>query len=269
MKRGPAVAGVFYPGKPAELRETLNFLIESASERVRAIAVVSPHAGYMYSGKVAGRVFGRIEAPDTAIILGPNHTGLGAAISLYPGEAFVTPLGEARIDEELREALFKECSLFTPDVKAHEHEHSLEVQVPFLQYLNPIVKIVPVCLSYISLKEIKELGETIAKVIKAFPEKKILIVASSDFSHYVPHEVAKEKDKRAIEKILNLDEEGLIKRVVEERISMCGVVPVSVAMVASKGIKEKPQAELVAYQTSGDVIGDYSSVVGYGGIIVK
>ena len=268
MKRPPAVAGIFYPDKPAELRETLSYLVESAPERVRAISVVSPHAGYMYSGKVAGKVFGRIEAPDTAIILGPNHTGLGAPASLYPGEAFITPLGEAKVDKDLRDTLLKECQLLSPDVKAHEHEHSLEVQVPFLQFLNPVIKIVPICLSYISVKEIKELGEAISRGIKAFPEKKVLIVASSDFSHYVPHEVAKEKDHRAIEKILELDEEGLLRRVVEERISMCGVVPVAVAIVASKGIKQPLKAELIAYQTSGDVIGDYASVVGYGGVII-
>ncbi len=268
MKRPPSVAGIFYPDKLAELRETVSYLVESVPERVKAISVVSPHAGYMYSGKVAGKVFGKIEAPDTAIILGPNHTGLGAPISLYPGESFITPLGEAKVDEELREALSQTCPLLTPDVQAHEHEHSIEVQVPFLQFLNPLVKIVPICLSYISIKEVKELGEAISKAVKSFPEKKVLIVASSDFSHYVPQEVAKEKDYMAIERILDLDEEGLIRTVIEERISMCGVIPVAVSIVASKGLKENPRAELVAYQTSGDVIGDYSSVVGYGGIVI-
>jgi len=268
MKRRPAVAGYFYPGEEEELKAILESLIEFSDGKVQAISVVSPHAGYMYSGKVAGKVFGKIFPPDTAIILGPNHTGTGKSIALYPGDSFLTPLGEAKIDQDIQEALLNSSSLFALDEVAHRHEHSIEVQIPFLQYINPFVKIVPICVSYINFDEIIEIGNAISQVVKEFPEKKVLIVASSDFSHYVPHEVAKEKDFKAIEKILSLDEVGLINIVVQENISMCGVIPVSIAITASKSIKPTAQAELVSYQTSGDVIKDYSSVVGYGGIVI-
>ncbi len=266
MKRQPAVAGMFYSENPKELKFNLSELINFAKKRIKAKGIVVPHAGYMYSGWVAGRVYGSIEPPDTAIILGPNHTGLGDEASIFDGESFVTPLGEAFIDKPIVKNLIKKVHFLSTDPLAHMHEHSIEVQVPFLQYINPDIKIVPICLGHISFEEIQILGNAIGEVIEETSIKDILIVASSDFSHYVPHEVAKEKDMLAIREILNLSEERLLKIVFQEKISMCGVIPVAVTIVACKKIGAT-KAQLIEYMTSGDIIKDYSSVVGYGGII--
>lgn len=270
MKREPAVAGYFYPGEKESLLLELKGLIKFSQEKIPALGIVVPHAGYMYSGGVAGKVYGKISPPDVAIIMGPNHTGLGERVSLFDGESFLTPLGEVKIERELVELLFNETKLVKKDRWAHIREHSLEVQVPFLQFLNPQVKIVPLCLSELDLYEIRELGKALAKAVKVYTEqtgKKTLIVASSDFSHYEPHSVAKKKDGLAIEEILKLSEEGLLKTVIGQRISMCGIMPVSVTIVACKELGAE-NALLVEYKTSGDITGDYSAVVGYGGIII-
>jgi len=267
MKREPAVAGYFYSDNSRELKFHLSTLIKFRENKIKAKGIIVPHAGYMYSGWVAGKVYGSIIPPDTAIIIGTNHTGLGERISLFPGEAFITPLGEVSVDKEISEDLIKSVPLLSRDVMAHLHEHSIEVQVPFLQYINPKVKIVPICLSKLSLEEVKELGKGIAEVIKKHSDKYILIVGSSDFSHYVPHEVAKKKDLMAIREILKLSEEDFLKVIYEEKISACGYIPIAVTINTCKNLGAS-KAELVEYQTSGDIIKDYSSVVGYGGIII-
>jgi len=271
MIRKPAVAGYFYPGDRESLLLELKRLIVFSPEKISALGIVVPHAGYIYSGRVAGKVYGKIVPPDLAIILGPNHTGLGERVSLFKGEAFLTPLGEAKINQELSNLIKEESPLVKEDVYAHLREHSLEVQVPFLQSLNPQVEIVALCLSELDLDEIRELGEAISRAIKKFRiingEKRVLLVASTDFSHYEPAHVAERKDNFAIKEILALSEEGLIRTVIKEKISMCGVIPVSVLLVACKELGART-AELVEYRTSGDVNKDYSSVVGYGGLII-
>lgn len=270
MIRQAVVAGYFYPGRTETLLRTLEDLIDFQEEKLSAISIVVPHAGYMYSGKVAGKVYGRIEPPDVAVILGPNHTGLGPEVSLFSGEAFLTPLGEAKINKELSNLLLESSALISADTLAHRREHSLEVQIPFLQYLNPKIEIVPICIGHLSLEEIRDLGEALARSIDQFEaslEKNVLIVASSDFSHYEPQTVANTKDALAIREILNLSEEGLLQVVFRERISMCGVFPVAITIYASKLLGAE-EAILVDYRTSGDVTGDYSAVVGYGGIII-
>ena len=270
MRREPAVAGYFYPGDRESLLLELKALIKFSPEKIPALGIVAPHAGYMYSGGVAGKVYGKILPPHVAIIMGPNHTGLGERVSLFPGDSFLTPLGEAKIAKDLAELLLSETTLVKQDKWAHLREHSLEVQLPFLQILNSSIEIVPLCISELDIDEIRELGKALARAIKIYTTrtgKKTLIVASSDFSHYVPHTVAKKKDSLAIEEILQLSEEGLIKVVIKENISMCGVIPVSVTIVACKELGAKG-ALLVDYKTSGDITGDYSSVVGYGGIII-
>ncbi len=267
MKREPAVAGYFYSDKPNELRFHLLSLIQFKDNRVKAKGAIVPHAGYMYSGWVAGKVYGSIAPPEVAIIIGPNHTGLGERVSLFLGDSFITPLGEALVDKEIVEELAKEVPFLAKDVMAHLHEHSIEVQIPFLQYINPQIKIVPICLGKMNLEEVKELGKGIAEVIKRYSEKYIIIVGSSDFSHYVPHEVAKEKDMRAINEILRLSEESFLEMVYKERLSVCGYNPIAVTINACKYLGAK-QAELIEYMTSGDVIKDYSSVVGYAGIVI-
>ena len=267
MKRSPAVAGYFYSRNPQELKFNLSELIVFKKEKIKAKGIIVPHAGYMYSGWVAGKVYGSIVPPDVAIIIGPNHTGLGKDVSIFPGESFITPLGEALVEIELVENLTKLVPFLSQDVMAHLHEHSIEVQIPFLQYINPKIKIVPICLSKMNLEEIIELGKGIAEVIKKHSNRYILIIGSSDFSHYVPHEIAKEKDMMAIKKILELSEEDFLKLVLEERLSICGYNPIAVTINACKNIGAK-KAELIEYMTSGDVIKDYSSVVGYAGIVI-
>lgn len=265
MKREPTVAGYFYSENKEILKSDLRELIKERKEKLKVKGIVVPHAGYMYSGWVAGQTYGVIYPPEVALIIGPNHTGLGREASLFTGEAFITPLGEARVCKTLASKLLEEVPFLEEDPLAHLHEHSLEVQVPFLQYLNPKIEIVPLCLGRLSLEEIVTLGKGIAKGIKE-ENRYIVIVASSDFSHYVPQEVAKRKDFLAIEQILNFSEGGLLHVVQKEKISMCGVIPVAVTIYACKELGAK-KAELIVYGTSGDVLKDYSSVVGYGGII--
>lgn len=270
MKRSPVVANYFYPGDRITLQSMLEEMVEPSEEKIPARGIVVPHAGYVYSGDVAGKVYGSIESPDLAIILGPNHTGLGSRASLYEGEAFLTPLGEARINRELANLILERCSFLEFDNLAHLREHSLEVQVPFLQFLNPQIEIIPLCLMELSLTEIDALGRAIGSSIAEFEEntdKRVLIVSSSDFSHYEPQNVAQQKDSLAIEAILELSPEKLLRVVYEKRISMCGVLAVAVNMVASMLLGAET-AILVDYKTSGDITGDYSAVVGYGGLIL-
>lgn len=271
MKRKPTVAGYFYPADYYSLNSLLEELIEDSLEKVSAWGIVVPHAGYIYSGKVAGKVYGRLEPPDVAVILGPNHTGLGESVSLFNGESYLTPLGEAKINQSLSKLIIEKCPLVKKEVYAHMREHSLEVQVPFLQYINPEIEIVPIVIMDLNLQEIKFLGEAIAEAIEEFisvEKKEVLIVASSDFSHYEPQTIAERKDRLAIEEILSLSEEGLLRVVYENRISMCGVLPVSVMLVSTRELGAS-MAELIDYKTSGDVTGDYSAVVGYAGIIIQ
>ncbi len=268
MIREPAAAGFFYSDSPVYLKEDLEKLIEFSPEKVEPKAIVAPHAGYQYSGKVAGKVYGKILPPDLAIVLGPNHTGVGEEIALFPGSAYKTPLGEFPTDKYFLSRLPELMPEVSLDFYAHLHEHSIEVQIPFLQYINPQIAGICICLKFISFEKIYKLGEALSILVKERPDKRVLIVASSDFSHYVPDEIARRRDKMAIERILNLDEEGLVSVVIQEHISMCGVIPVAVAIVASK-LLGATKGELIAYQTSGDVTGDYSSVVGYAGIIIE
>lgn len=267
MIRNPIVAGQFYPGSPVGLKRMIEGMIESKAGKVEVIGLVSPHAGYVYSGFVAGAVISRIKFKDTFVILGPNHTGAGKAFSIMTKGAWRTPLGDVEIDAELGRRIMADSSYLEEDSAAHQHEHSLEVQVPFLQFFKPDVKIVPIVLAHADGAVYKKIGRDIAGVIKE-SKRGVVILASSDMTHYEPHESAKKKDSKAIEAILALDEDELLKRVDELDISMCGYAPVVSLISAAKGLGAR-EAELVKYQTSGDTSGDYSAVVGYAGIIIK
>jgi hypothetical protein len=265
MTRKPFVAGQFYPGRPRELREALERMTDREAPKEEAIAVVSPHAGYVYSGTVAGAVFSSVVVPDTVIILGPGHRPIRPVFAVQGEGSWETPLGAVPIESGLAKALLDSCPLCRNDAKAHEQEHSLEVQVPFLQHFSLGVSIVPVCVSYAaSFADLQALGKTLAGVIRGF-DRPVLIVASTDMSHYVSRAVAKEKDGRALDRILALDAEGLFRTVVEEEISMCGFQPVTAALVAARALGAV-EAELVRYATSGDVTGDDRGVVGYAGL---
>jgi AmmeMemoRadiSam system protein B len=219
---------------------------------------------------VAGAAISRIKFKDTFVILGPNHTGRGKAFSIMTGGVWRTPLGDVGVNSELGRRILDASSYLEEDFAAHQYEHSIEVQIPFLQFFKPDVMIVPVVLAHAggaSGAICKKVGRELASAIKE-SKKGIIIMASSDMTHYEPHESAKRKDSQAIEAVLDLDEDKLLKRVDELDISMCGYAPVVSLISAAKELGAK-EAELVKYQTSGDTSGDYSSVVGYAGIIVK
>lgn len=265
--REPVVAGQFYPGTKTSLEKALSALIDKKAKKQNSIAAVSPHAGYVYSGAVAGKVFSMISPKDLFIIIGPNHTGAGNPFGVYAKGSWKTPLGTVDIDEEFAEALINGSALFRADEKAHAYEHSIEVQVPFLQYAMGGFKILPLCVASAEISELKEAAADLVRSIKAL-KRESTIIASSDMTHYEPHDTAKAKDMKAISAMLDMDEDRLWQTVHSINISMCGVSPVVMTLNAAKAIGAK-KAELVDYKTSGDASGDYYSVVGYAGLIIK
>lgn len=267
MIREPIVAGQFYPSSPSSLEAQISKFIDKKAQKEEVIGLVSPHAGYVYSGAVAGAVMSRIKFKDTFIIMGPNHTGYGKPFSIMTEGVWKTPLGSIEIDSQLGKKILAESRNLEEDQVAHLYEHSVEVQIPFLQFLKQDFKIVPIVLSYGPRAVYKEIGKAIAKAIKDLKAEAI-IIASSDMTHYESQESAKRKDTQAINAILELNEDELLNRIEKLNISMCGYAPTVSLISAAKELGAK-RAELVKYQTSGDVTGDYSGVVGYAGIIVK
>ena len=266
MIRNPVVAGQFYPSEPKILIHYLENYIKKMPKK-SALGAIVPHAGYVYSGAVAGVVYGCLQLPDTFIVLGPNHSGMGKPFAVMDRGIWKTPLGEVSINENLAQIVLTESGLFTPDIMAHNYEHSIEVQLPFLQYLKSDFSFVPIVLSHTWYSNCEIMGNALAKAIQKFG-KPTLIIASSDMTHYEPHETAKAKDNMAIEQILALDAAGLYETVHSKNITMCGIIPATVMLIATKSLGAK-KAELVSYATSGDISGDYSQVVGYAGIIIK
>ena len=265
--RKPAQAGRFYPADPKELSQEVKNHIDKNAVKEIALGIVAPHAGYIYSGKAAGALYSRIKFPDTIIILGPNHTGLGADTAIITEGEWIMPGGNVFINKELAESILENSkSIIKKDNFSHSKEHSLEVQLPFIQHFTRDFSIVPICMKDYRVDTCRKIGEAIAKSLKH--AAKALIVASSDMSHYVSATIAEQKDRLAIDKILALDPEGLLQVVAENHISMCGSGPVAAMLFAVKELGAK-KAELVLYNTSGDASGDYSEVVGYASIIVK
>jgi MEMO1 family protein len=264
MKRMPAVSGQFYPGSASGLSRTLLDLTEERKERIPAIGVVAPHAGYVYSGAVAGEVFSSVRVPARAVIFCPNHTGIGEDAAIMSHGAWRMPWGDVPVDEELAARLETACPLLREDASAHSREHAIEVQLPFLHRFRQDVRIVPVALGRLSLEDCREIGETVADTIAGDAERPLL-VASSDMSHYVPDAVARAKDGLAIDRMLALDPDGLHATVRKERISMCGVLPATVVLFAARRLGAT-SARLIRYATSGDVSRDFEQVVGYAGL---
>ena len=273
--RRPAVSGMFYAGSIRELEEQIEWCYKHElgtgdipqvnSKGLREIvAIVVPHAGYYYSGPVAAHAYKELADDgvfDTAVILGPNHTGYGYPVSLWLGVNWNTPLGEVEINKELGQRLLGK--VIKADETAHIHEHSIEVQLPWLQHLYKKVKIVPMTM----LAQDIETARMVGKAISQAGDNSI-IIASSDFTHYEPHSVAMEKDSSLIEAIVDLDEEELYERCERFNCTMCGYGPVASAIVAAKEMKAR-KASLLKYATSGDTSGDFSQVVGYGSIVIK
>ncbi len=267
MVRKPAVAGYFYPKDPLRLMEMIQHICpKSPPKPQKAKAVVSPHAGYMYSGYVAAEVFSRVVIPETLVILGPNHTGLGAPISVMAEGVWSMPMGDVPIDGELAESILSLCPYAQEDHSAHLAEHSIEVQLPIIQFFRREIKMVPIVVGTRSFKPCVELGLATARAIKEL-ERDALIVASTDFTHYEPQESAVKKDQMAISAILKLNPAELYRTVEEHGITMCGVMPTVSTLTAAVDLGAT-DATLVKYMTSGDVTGDFQQVVGYAGIII-
>lgn len=270
MKRQAKFAGTWYPDKIDEAKKYLSSVDEK--QKVEVISCICPHAGWIYSGKVAGKVYSLIQPADVYILLGPNHTGFGENISVYPSGEWATPFGKVKINTEITELILKNSEFAKKDIIAHENEHSLEVQLPFLQLISPPhFSIVAIAIRLEDYHMCKDLGISISNAIKEYKknykDKKIVIIASTDMTHYEPQSYAQKLDMLAIEQILNLSPKELYDTVLRYGITMCGVFPTVSALIASKLLNAK-NAKLVNYQTSGDVTGEYDSVVGYAGIII-
>lgn len=265
--RRPAVAGRFYPGDRDTLLADVSTYLSPAEKTSPAIACVVPHAGYIYSGHVAGAVFARLNIPRRCIVLCPNHTGMGQPLAIMSGGAWETPLGKAPIDSSLAEALKLHFPLLTEDANAHRAEHAVEVELPFLQAKSPNFTFVPIALGTGRFDVLESLGQAIADVVKEEAEP-VLIIASSDMNHYESDKITRVKDHKAIERILALDARGLFDVVTREDISMCGFGPTVAMLTAAKRLGAIA-AELAKYATSGDISGDREMVVGYVGIVVR
>jgi MEMO1 family protein len=267
MLRLPAVAGRFYPSHAAELTALIRKYVEidSGKPPMPVQACLVPHAGYVYSGHVAGAVLGRMALPRKIIVLGVRHYPRGQSAAILSSGAWRTPLGDARIDEGLAEALKKACPLLREDSVAHNTEHSLEVQLPFLQVLVPEFTFVPVALGTVRFESLVEVGEGIARVLEALKED-VLLLTTSDLNHYEDDTTTRRKDRKAIEHLLALNPRGLYDTCRDENISMCGLGP-AVAMLTALNKLGAKKPELVKYATSADVSGDRSAVVGYAGMI--
>jgi AmmeMemoRadiSam system protein B len=265
MKRKACVAGTFYPGQRDDLLETIEKLTEPKAEKKRAVSVVVPHAGYEYSGPVAGAVFSSVVVPRAVVVLGPGHREIGSLFAIQKEGSWLTPLGETPIESDLAGLITQHCPLVTEDDRAHLWEHSLEVELPFIQYFEKQAALVPICISYeAGYADLESLGRALAAAVRDYGHP-VLIVASSDMSHYVSQKTAERKDSLAIRKILDLDARGLFDTVRGEGIYMCGYQPTTSAIVASRELGAV-KAELIKYQTSGEATGDFTQVVGYAGI---
>ncbi|HTS37240.1 MAG TPA: AmmeMemoRadiSam system protein B [Candidatus Solibacter sp.] len=265
--RHPAVAGRFYPRDPEALRaEAEDYLRAGGAAPVNAIGCIAPHAGYMYSGHVAGAVFSHIKVPQHCIVLCPNHTGMGQALAILSEGAWATPLGDVPIHTPLATALRAQFPMLQEDAAAHRAEHAAEVELPFLQLRQPKLAFVPIALGTGQLEILEQLGHALADVIGQ-QQHSVLIVASSDMNHYESDAITRVKDHRAIERILSLDPRGLHEVVTQQDISMCGYGPAVAMLTAARQLGAK-SAELVKYATSGDISGDRNMVVGYAGVVV-
>jgi len=267
--RPPAVAGMFYEARADRLERTVRDLLGSAalpdppSPRLGAIV---PHAGYVYSGPVAAAVYASTALPATAVILCPNHTGRGAPLALDPSSAWRTPLGDVLVDRRLAERMLALCPSLEEDGEAHRREHSLEVQLPFLQVLRRDLRLVPICIGEPSLGLCREVGDALATLLEEETEPP-LVLASSDMNHYESREIGRRKDDLALARVAALDAEALYRTVLTESISMCGFLPATALLFAAKAFGAS-KVEVLARRDSGDETGDTASVVGYAGVVV-
>lgn len=268
MIRKPVWAGQFYPRTEKEIKRQISDFSSANENKLSAKAILVPHAGYIYSGKVAASVYAEVNLPKRFIIISPNHWEGRTSIAIDTCEVWETPMGSVRIDVELSEKIVSGSTYVKKNHRAHEKEHAIEVQLPFLQYyLGSDFTFVPITMLSPSSSVLADLSQSIAAAVMSVNEP-VLLIASSDMSHYISHDVAVKKDRMAVDKMLSLDPAGLYSVVTENRISMCGMH--CVYTVLSSAMKlgcEK--ADLIKYATSGEASGDYDEVVGYAGVIFK
>lgn len=269
MLRKPAVANQFYPGDPRQLAATVKALAGPVAEdrKIAALAVVAPHAGYIYSGRVAAETFARVRIPADIVILGPNHHGLGAPLAIASEGGWAMPLGEVAINRELSELIKRHNPAVSEDSAAHRFEHSLEVQLPFLQSARTDITISPLACAHLSFPQCREAGRGLAAAIREFG-RPVLLVASTDMTHYEPRTVASRQDQLALARIQALDPEGLYRTVLDHNITMCGFIPTTIVLIAALDLGAT-KAALVSYSDSGETSGDITQVVGYAGMILS
>ena len=270
MIRKPAVAGYFYTDDERELSRQIHNMTRVDDAPVAAIGVISPHAGYKYSGHTAGLVFASTILPKRFLVMGPKHHPGGARLAVQSEGSWDTPLGEYPIDEELAKSLSPVTLKIEDDPQPHRAEHAIEVQIPFLKKLQPEGTFLPLALGHLMWHEVEALGKSIAETIAALPEdaERPLIVASSDMNHYEDEETTLEKDERALDKVRALDPKGLLDVCAQYGVSMCGVIPSAVMLVAATELGAT-EAEVLEHTTSARASGDTSKVVGYAAVQVR
>lgn len=267
--RKPVVAGQFYPQGAKELKAMIASFADHSAQKRDVLGCILPHAGYIYSGKVAVSTISGVKIKDTLVLLGPNHTGQGATFSIMPRGAWQTPLGDVEINHQLSSLFLDKSRYLEADSLAHRDEHSLEVELPILQYFRDDFKIVPIAIKTLDLSELNAVGQELASVIiENALSGSVMFIASSDLTHYEPLESARIKDALAIGAILDLDGQKLKEQVQDSEISMCGFAPIAVLIKVTRLLGAK-RGELIKYQTSGDASGDKNSVVGYAGITIS
>lgn len=267
MVRAPAVAGRFYPDNPEELGEMVTGFLPSPlpDSPEQVVAMMAPHAGLIYSGRVAGATYGTVAVPRRILLMGPNHTGLGAPLSLWDQGSWAMPGGVTEVDEEFCGILRRNCPVLLSDRAAHLREHCLEVQLPFLRARHPDFRIAPIVVGTSRLDDLRELGRGVAASVAESPEP-VLIVISSDMTHYEPAAEAAAKDRLAVRQLEGLDPEGLHRTVRQVGISMCGYAPAVAGLFAARDLGAR-SGRLVLYAHSGEVSGDNDAVVGYAGMV--
>ncbi|MDD4955480.1 MAG: AmmeMemoRadiSam system protein B [Candidatus Omnitrophica bacterium] len=267
MIREPVVSGQFYPQGEQELKKAIEEFKPKASLKTSAYGLILPHAGYVYSGRVAVATVSRIISRKRVIILGPNHTGYGEDFGLYPEGSWKIPFGNIAIDSALSKKILESGSEITPDKLVHKFEHSIEVELPILHYFFGNFSFVPIVCTVAALAAYEKVATQIFSAAKEHREE-IIFIASSDMTHYEPDSAARRKDRMALEHIVNLDAEGLVKTVKRENISMCGIAPVAILLLIMKKLGAN-KANVSLYETSAEATGDTGSVVGYAGVVIS
>ena len=267
MVRQPAVAGSFYPANPEELTAQIDSFLTTEYESKNVKGLIVPHAGYIYSGAVAGEVFAAAEIPEQVILIGPNHHGAGADMAVSGADSWATPLGDIPVATALRDQIVNDIPPLSIDDQAHKYEHSLEVMLPFLLRRQPKLQIVPIALGQLSLADCLQLGTALAQTLKSW-DQKVLLLASTDMNHFSSAETSKKLDSMAINAMTAYDPQRLYRVVRENQISMCGVLPTVTVMQAAHDLGAR-ECQLIRYAHSGQINGDNSSVVGYAGLTIQ